>query len=64
MFYEKKLSANQLRALQDIHSKKLFSVHRELRFFLYIGILLIITGAGLTIKQYFANNCLAVFFTG
>ncbi|HAR49512.1 MAG TPA: DUF2157 domain-containing protein, partial [Smithella sp.] len=55
MFYEKKLSANQLRALQDIHSKKLFSVHRELRFFLYIGILLIITGAGLTIKQYFAN---------
>jgi hypothetical protein len=55
MFYEKKLSANQFRALQDIHSGALFSVHRELRFFLYIGILMIITGAGLTIKQYFAN---------
>lgn len=55
LFYEKKISANQLHALQDIHSKKLFSVHQELRFFLYIGILMIITGAGLTIKQYFAN---------
>jgi hypothetical protein len=55
LFYEKKISANQLHALQDIHSKKLFSVHQELRFFLYTGILMIITGAGLTIKQYFTN---------
>lgn len=55
MFYEKKLSANQLRVLQDIHSKKLFSVHQELKLFLYIGILMTITGAGLTVKQYFAN---------
>lgn len=55
IFYEKKLSANQLSALQDIHSKKLFSVHQELRLYLYIGILMIITGAGLTVKQYFSN---------
>lgn len=55
MFDEKKLSAMQFVTLQEIHSGKIFSVHRELRFFLYIGILLIITGAGLTIKQYFAN---------
>jgi len=55
MFDEHTLSANQFHALQDIHSKKRFSVYRELRFCLYIGILMIITGAGLTIKQYFAN---------
>ena len=55
MFDEKNLSATQLVTLQEIHSGKIFSVHQELRFFLYIGILLIITGAGLTVKQYFAN---------
>lgn len=55
MFDEKNLSATQLVTLQEIHSGKIFSVHRELRFFLYIGILLVITGAGLTVKQYFAN---------
>jgi len=55
MFSEKKLSAKQLSTLQDIHTKSLFSVHRELRFFLYIGILMIVAGTGLTIKQYFTN---------
>ena len=55
MFYEKKLSAAQFHTLQDIHAQRIFPVHRELRFFLYIGILLIIAGAGLTVKQYFAN---------
>lgn len=55
MFSEKKLGAKQLRTLQDIHEKRIFSVRRELRFFLYIGILMIIAGAGLTIKQYFIN---------
>jgi hypothetical protein len=55
MFSEKKLSAKQLNTLQDIHERRLFSVHRELRFFLYIGILMLIAGAGLTIKQYFTN---------
>ena len=55
MFYEKKLSAKQFHTLEDIHARRIFSVHRELRFFLYIGILMIIAGAGLTIKQYFAN---------
>jgi hypothetical protein len=55
MFYEKKLSAMQFHTLEDIHTQRIFPVHRELRFFLYIGILMIIAGAGLTIKQYFAN---------
>lgn len=55
MFYEKKISAAQFHTLQDIHSRRIFSVHQELRIFLYIGVLLIIAGAGLTIKQYFAN---------
>ena len=55
MFDDKQLSAAQLGALRDIHSGTIFSVYRELRLFLYIGILLIIMGAGLTIKQYFAN---------
>jgi hypothetical protein len=53
--YEKKLSAGQADLLLDLHEKRIFSIHRELRFFLYIGILLVITGAGLTIKQYFNN---------
>jgi hypothetical protein len=55
MFYEKQLNEKQFNALLDIHSKKIFSVHLELRFFLYVGVLCIITGAGLTIKKYFAN---------
>ena len=70
MFSEKKLSAKQLSTLQDIHAKQIYSVHRELRIFLYIGILMIIAGAGLTIKQYFTNlgdiaivSALSVCFT-
>ena len=70
MFSEKKLSAEQLSTLQDIHAKQIYSVHRELRIFLYIGILMIIAGAGLTIKQYFTNlgdiaivSALSVCFT-
>ena len=55
MFSEKKLSAVQLGTLLDIHEKRLFSVHQELRLFLYAGILMIIAGAGLTIKQHFSN---------
>ena len=55
MFYEKKLSAKQFSTLRDIHSGKIFSFHRELRCFLYIGILLIVAGTGLTIRQYLAN---------
>jgi hypothetical protein len=55
MLYEKKLGAQQFRILQDISAGRIFPVHRELRLFLYLGLLMIITGAGLTIKQYFAN---------
>ncbi len=55
MFAEKKIDAKQLRILLDISAGRIFSVHRELRFFLYIGILTLIAGAGLTIKQYFTN---------
>ena len=53
--YEKKLDAGQADLLLDLQEKRIISVHRELRFFLYIGILLIITGAGLTVKQYFVS---------
>ncbi|MEN6488445.1 MAG: DUF2157 domain-containing protein, partial [Smithella sp.] len=53
--YEKKLSSGQVDLLLDLQERRIFSVHRELRFFLYIGILMIITGAGLTVKQYFAD---------
>ena len=55
LFSEKKLSVTQLGHPLDIHEKRLFSVHQELRLFLYIGILMIIAGAGLTVKQYFNN---------
>ncbi len=55
MYKDKRLSVEQLNSLLDIHGKRLFSVHYELRFFLYAGILLIIAGLGFTIKQYFAQ---------
>lgn len=55
MYKDKRLSREQLNSLLDIHWKRLFSVHHELRFFLYAGILLIIAGLGFTIKQYFAQ---------
>ena len=53
--YEKKMGSRQVELLLDLQERRIFSVHRELRCFLYIGILLIITGAGLTVKQYFVN---------
>jgi len=53
--YEKKLNSGQAELLLNLQERRIFSVLRELRFFLYIGILLIITGAGLTVKQYFIN---------
>ena len=52
---ENKLSAGQTELLLDLQENRIFSIHRELRFFLYIGILMVIAGAGLTIKQYFAD---------
>jgi len=55
MYKDKALSQKQFNLLLDIHWKKLFSVHHELRFFLYAGILCIIAGLGFTIKQYFAQ---------
>ncbi len=39
----------------DLHERRIYSLHRELRLFLYAGILLIIAGAGLTVKQYFIH---------
>ncbi|MEN6374088.1 MAG: hypothetical protein ABFD75_04795 [Smithella sp.] len=53
--YKKKLNSGQAELLLDLQERRIFSVHQELRFFLYIGILMIITGAGLTVKQYFVN---------
>ncbi|MEN6622362.1 MAG: hypothetical protein ABFD50_12525 [Smithella sp.] len=55
MRYESKLNSGQAKLLLDLQEGRIFPVHRELRFFLYVGILLIIAGAGLTIKQYFVD---------
>lgn len=53
--YENKLSAAQSAFLLDLQENRIFSLHNELRVSLYIGILLVIAGVGLTIKQYFAH---------
>lgn len=55
MLYENKLNSGQAKFLLDLQEGRIFSVYRELRFFLYAGILLIIAGAGLTVKQYFVD---------
>src|SRR5512145_354471 len=52
---ENNLSANEAALLADLQERKIYSIHRELRFLLYIGILLVIAGAGLTVRQYFAQ---------
>ncbi len=49
------LSAEQLDVLTELHLNKRYSVHRELRAAIYIGILLITAGVGLTINEYFAQ---------
>jgi hypothetical protein len=53
--YEKKISAGQADLLLDLQEGRIFSIHRELRFFFYVGILLVIMGTGLTIRQYFTD---------
>ncbi|HOC58329.1 MAG TPA: DUF2157 domain-containing protein [Smithellaceae bacterium] len=50
---EQKLGEEQAGLLLDLQKKRIFPIHRELRFFLYAGILLVVAGTGLTIKQYF-----------
>lgn len=50
---EKKLEDGHAGLLINLQERKIFSVHRELRFFVYLGILMVIAGAGLTVKQYF-----------
>jgi hypothetical protein len=49
------LSPVQLDVLTELHLKKRCSVHQELRAAIYIGVLLITAGVGLTIRQYFAQ---------
>ena len=49
------LSSGQLDALTELHLKKRYSVHQELRAAIYIGVLLITAGVGLTVRQYFAQ---------
>jgi hypothetical protein len=49
------MSFGQLGVLTELHLNKRYSVHRELRAAIYIGILLISAGMGLTIRQYFAQ---------
>jgi len=55
MHADKTLSSEQLHLLLNIHSKKLFSLNQELKYFLYAGFILVIAGIGFTIKQYFAH---------
>lgn len=52
---EQKISAEQVELLLALYERRIIPVHRDLRFFLYFGILLIVAGAGLTIKQYFVH---------
>ncbi len=47
------LSSVQLGVLTELHLKKRYSVHQELRAAIYIGVLLVTAGVGLTIRQYF-----------
>jgi hypothetical protein len=49
------LSSGQLDVLTEMHLKKRYSVHHELRAAIYIGVLLVTAGVGLTIRQYFAQ---------
>ena len=49
------LTDEQLHALSDIHLKKRFSLHRELKACIYVGVLFILTGLGFTIKQYYTH---------
>jgi hypothetical protein len=49
------LNSSQLDALTELHLKKRYSVHQELRAAIYVGVLLITAGVGLTIRQYFAQ---------
>jgi hypothetical protein len=53
MHTEGTLSAKQLDILSAIHLKKRFSLQQELRGLIYAGVILVILGAGLTIKAYF-----------
>ena len=49
------LSSGQLDVLTELHLKKRYSVHQELRAAIYIGVLLVTAGVGLTIRQYFVQ---------
>jgi len=55
MHAEGTLSSVQLDVLSAIHKKERFSLHQELRSLIYAGVLLVILGAGLTVKSYFAE---------
>ncbi len=52
---EKKLGASQAGFLLNLHERSAYSVHREMRFLLYIGILLVLAGVGMTIRKYFVD---------
>ncbi|MBU0653087.1 MAG: DUF2157 domain-containing protein [Proteobacteria bacterium] len=49
------LTDQQLQALSDLHLKKRFSIHVELRACIYVGVLFILAGLGFTIKKYFTQ---------
>ena len=53
--FENRIGAKQADLLSDLQEGRVYSLHRELRAFLYIGVLLVIAGVGLTVRQYFAH---------
>jgi hypothetical protein len=53
MHRDGELNATQLDVLTELHLKKRYSIHQELRAAIYAGVLLITAGVGLTIRQYF-----------
>ena len=49
------IPASQAALLLDLHEKRVVGVHQELRVLLYAGLLLVLAGAGWTVKTHFAS---------
>ena len=49
------LGEEQFTVLDELHRGRRYSVHRELRAAVYVGVLLVAAGVALTVRQYFAR---------
>src|SRR4051794_21971482 len=47
------ISPAQAKAIEEIESGRLFSMHREIRALLYISVALLIAGVAMTVKKHF-----------